>query len=75
MFFLIEYLLWRVHSWGGTAKGYGITIKSQEHDEVNWHIEKFRQDIPRNFTPIDGPDGTGIWYINIRINHRPYFYL
>ncbi|KAI9490189.1 FtsJ-like methyltransferase-domain-containing protein [Zychaea mexicana] len=57
-----EYLLWRVHSWGGTAHGYGITIKSQTHEEVNWHTEKFRKDIPLNFTPVEGADGTGNLY-------------
>ncbi|KAI9277253.1 FtsJ-like methyltransferase-domain-containing protein [Phascolomyces articulosus] len=63
-----EYLLWRVHSWGGTAKGYGITIKSRDHDEVNWHAEKFRKNISNNLTIIDGPDGTGDLYeeANIR---------
>ncbi|KAI9323816.1 hypothetical protein BX666DRAFT_1890683 [Dichotomocladium elegans] len=55
-----EYLLWRVHSWGGSACGYGITLKAGPHeDEVNWHTEKFRPDVPLNFVPIAGEDGTG----------------
>lgn len=56
-------MLWRVHSWGGSAHGYGITLKSSTHDEVNWHAEKFRSDIPRHsLTQIDGHDGTGDLY-------------
>lgn len=43
------------------AQGYGITLKAPpEHDEVNWHTEKFRRDAPANFVAIDGIDGTGI---------------
>ncbi|KAI8890077.1 FtsJ-domain-containing protein [Backusella circina FSU 941] len=58
-----EYLLWRVHSWGGSAQGYGMTLKApKEKDELNWHIEKFRQDIPPHFTQVDGPDKTGDIY-------------
>ncbi|KAG2201277.1 hypothetical protein INT47_006780 [Mucor saturninus] len=50
-----EYLLWRVHSWGGSAHGFGVTLKSSTHDEVNWHTEKFRQDIPRHsLTELEG---------------------
>ncbi|KAI9354732.1 FtsJ-like methyltransferase-domain-containing protein [Pilaira anomala] len=41
-----EYLLWRIHSWGGSGHGYGVTLKSDQHDEMNWHTEKFRKDIP-----------------------------
>ncbi|RCH84441.1 FtsJ methyltransferase domain-containing protein 2, partial [Rhizopus stolonifer] len=56
-----EYLLWRVHSWGSSAHGFGITLKGDE--EVNWHTEKFREDIPRHsLTTVDGPDGTGDLY-------------
>lgn len=58
-----EYLLWRIHSWGGSAHGYGITLKSSTADEVNWHTEKFRSDIPRHsLTQIDGVDGSGDLY-------------
>lgn len=58
-----EYLLWRIHSWGTSAHGYGITLKSSTADEVNWHTEKFRSDIPRHsLTQIDGVDGTGDLY-------------
>ncbi|KAI8139661.1 FtsJ-like methyltransferase-domain-containing protein [Fennellomyces sp. T-0311] len=59
-----EYLLWRVHGWGGTAQGYGITLKSTD-DAVNWRIDEFH---PPNFVAIDGPDGTGDIYkeANIR---------
>ncbi|KAG2230952.1 hypothetical protein INT48_001468 [Thamnidium elegans] len=50
-----EYLLWRVHSWGGYAHGYGVTLKSTTHDEMNWHTEKFRPDIPRHsLTQLEG---------------------
>ncbi|KAK4521790.1 asparagine-linked glycosylation protein [Mucor velutinosus] len=56
-----EYLLWRVHSWGESAHGFGITLKGSE--EVNWHTEKFRPDIPRHsLTEINGADGTGDLY-------------
>lgn len=56
-----EYLLWRVHSWGESAHGFGITLKGSE--EMNWHTEKFRPDIPRHsLTQIDGADGTGDLY-------------
>jgi 23S rRNA U2552 (ribose-2'-O)-methylase RlmE/FtsJ len=56
-----EYLLWRIHSWGGSAHGFGITLKAS--DEVNWHTEKFRPDIPRHsLTEVYGPDGTGDLY-------------
>ncbi|KAI8359178.1 FtsJ-like methyltransferase-domain-containing protein [Blakeslea trispora] len=56
-----EYLLWRVHSWGGSAHGYGITLNGS--DEIKWHPEKFRDDIPRHsLTTIDGVDGTGDLY-------------
>ncbi|CEP07356.1 hypothetical protein [Parasitella parasitica] len=56
-----EYLLWRVHSWGASAHGYGITLKGS--DEVKWHTDKFRADIPRHsLTQIDGADGTGDIY-------------
>ncbi|CAO0794343.1 unnamed protein product [Mucor circinelloides] len=56
-----EYLLWRVHSWGESAHGFGITLKAS--NEVNWHTEKFRPDIPRHsLTEINGADGTGDLY-------------
>lgn len=37
-----------MHSWGGSAHGFGVTLKSSTHDEINWHTEKFRSDIPRH---------------------------
>ncbi|OBZ89351.1 Cap-specific mRNA (nucleoside-2'-O-)-methyltransferase 1 [Choanephora cucurbitarum] len=56
-----EYLLWRVHSWGGSAHGYGITLNGS--DEIKWHPERFIDDIPRHsLTTIDGVDGTGDLY-------------
>ncbi|KAI8384517.1 FtsJ-like methyltransferase-domain-containing protein [Radiomyces spectabilis] len=62
-----EYLLWRTSSGGGSAHGYGITLKSSD-DAANWHLEEMRRDIPLNFTQIDGVDGTGDLYkeANIR---------
>jgi 23S rRNA U2552 (ribose-2'-O)-methylase RlmE/FtsJ len=58
-----EYILWRIHSWGGSAHGYGITLKSPATEEMNWHVEKFRSDIPRHsLTIIDGVDSTGDLY-------------
>lgn len=49
-----------MHSWGGSAYGYGITLKAAPHeDQLNWHTDKFRPDIPLNFTKVDGVDGTG----------------
>lgn len=48
-------MLWRVHSWGGFAHGYGVTLKSTAHEEMNWHTEKFRPDIPRHsLTQLEG---------------------
>lgn len=49
-----------MHSWGGSAYGYGITLKASPHeDQLNWHTDKFRPDVPLNFTKVDGVDGTG----------------
>ncbi|KAJ8657167.1 hypothetical protein O0I10_007247 [Lichtheimia ornata] len=63
-----EYLLWRVHSWGGSAYGYGITLKASPHeDQLNWHTDKFRPDVPLNFTKVDGVDGTGDLYQDANI--------
>ncbi|KAI9273591.1 FtsJ-like methyltransferase-domain-containing protein [Sporodiniella umbellata] len=56
-----EYLLWRIYSWGETCSGYGITLKS-DRDEMNWHTEKFREDVPQKLTLIHGVDGTGNLY-------------
>lgn len=55
-----EYLLWRIHSWGGSGHGYGVTLKSDKHDEMNWHTEKFRNDIPRH--SLSRLEGTGDLY-------------
>ncbi|PHZ14421.1 FtsJ-domain-containing protein [Rhizopus microsporus ATCC 52813] len=59
-----EYILWRIHSWGESCHGYGITLKMPaEKDEMNWHTEKFRVDIPKDsFSIIYGQDGTGDLY-------------
>ncbi|RCH97575.1 FtsJ methyltransferase domain-containing protein 2 [Rhizopus stolonifer] len=56
-----EYLIWRIYSWGESCFGYGITLKS-DRDEMNWHTEKFREDIPQKLTLIHGEDGTGNLY-------------
>ncbi|KAI7876725.1 FtsJ-domain-containing protein [Lichtheimia hyalospora FSU 10163] len=58
-----EYLLWRIHSWGSSAYGYGITLKaSPQEDQLNWQTDKFHPDVPLNFTKVDGVDGTGDLY-------------
>lgn len=57
----VEYLIWRIYSWGESCFGYGITLKS-DRDEMNWHTEKFREDIPQKLTLIHGEDGTGNLY-------------
>ncbi|KAG1146664.1 hypothetical protein G6F37_004691 [Rhizopus arrhizus] len=59
-----EYLIWRIYSWGQTCQGYGITLKMpKEKDEMNWHVEKFREDIPKDrLTIIHGQDSTGDVY-------------
>ncbi|KAI8988633.1 FtsJ-like methyltransferase-domain-containing protein [Mycotypha africana] len=65
-----EYLLWRIHSWGETAHGYGITLQSTEHDEVNWQLDKFKQLAPEgSFTIVEGMDGTGDLYKEANIRH------
>lgn len=65
LFFIrTEYLIWRIYSWGQSCQGYGITLKMpKEKDEMNWHVEKFREDIPKDrLTIIHGQDNTGDIY-------------
>ncbi|KAF7721129.1 FtsJ methyltransferase domain-containing protein 2 [Apophysomyces ossiformis] len=59
-----EYLLWRAHSWGGEAQGFGITLKApSDLDYLNWHVEQFRSDaMPSKLKILNGVDGTGDLY-------------
>ena len=49
-------MLWRKHSWGEQAFGWGITLKNEQDFDFN----RFHHEAPKNrFKPCYGVDGTG----------------
>ncbi|OZJ05520.1 hypothetical protein BZG36_01900 [Bifiguratus adelaidae] len=55
-----EYLIWRIRSGGGDAKGWGVTLAGDE--ATNWRTQTFREESKEGLEIFNGGDQTGDIY-------------